>query len=141
MTAPSCSPSWRRNPGASVRQSSSPCWLPSGMTSSSRVMCADFTNGCRPTARARSRSRSPTAPKPKIGDSRPAPAARADPDSNEPTPARRRRRRGGRGRSAGQGGGGGQGGGERRPSTPVQALLVDDNPLELDDDVLETRRG
>jgi ribonuclease E len=78
--------------------------------------------------------------KPKIGDSRPAPAAKAEPADGDATPARRRRRRGGRGRTGGTGGGG-QSGGGRRPSTPIQALLVDENPLELDDDVLETRRG
>ncbi|MEY2420772.1 MAG: ribonuclease [Acidimicrobiaceae bacterium] len=104
--------------------------------------------------RALVRKPDPNAPKPKIGDSRPAPAAKDEPPVNEATPARRRRRRGGRGRGSGGGGGsqgggsqggGGQGGGERRsrsrPSTPVQALLRDENPLELDDDVLETRRG
>jgi ribonuclease E len=88
--------------------------------------------------RALVRKPDPDAPRPKIGDSRPAPEAKAEPAAGEPAPARRRRRRGGRGRSAG---GGGQGGGERRPSTPVQAMLRDDSPLELDDDVLETRRG
>ncbi|MEY2460363.1 MAG: ribonuclease, partial [Acidimicrobiaceae bacterium] len=98
--------------------------------------------------RALVRKPDPNAPKPKIGDSRPAPAAKAEPEGAEGTPARRRRRRGGRGRTAGGGqGGGGQGGrgqgggGERRPSSPVQAMLRDDSPLELDDDVLETRRG
>jgi len=99
--------------------------------------------------RALVRKPDPNAPRPRIGDSRPAPAAKTELNEGEATPARRRRRRGGRGRSGGgqggQGGerqgGGGQGGGERRPSTPVQALLVDDDPLELDDDVLETRRG
>jgi ribonuclease E len=88
--------------------------------------------------RALVRKPDPDAPRPKIGDSRPAPEAKVEPAAGEPAPARRRRRRGGRGRSAG---GGGQGGGERRPSTPVQAMLRDDSPLELDDDVLETRRG
>src|SRR4030081_274818 len=91
--------------------------------------------------RALVRKPDPNAPRPKIGDSRPAPEAKADPATGEASPARRRRRRGGRGRSAGGGGGGGQGGGERRPSTPVQAMLRDDSPLELDDDVRETRRG
>ncbi|MEY2403274.1 MAG: ribonuclease [Acidimicrobiaceae bacterium] len=91
--------------------------------------------------RALVRKPDPNAPRPKIGDSRPAPAAKDEPEAKgDGSPPRRRRRRGGRGRSGG-GGGGGQGAGERRPSSPVQAMLVDDNPLELDDDVLETRRG
>jgi len=92
--------------------------------------------------RALVRKPEPPAPKPKIGDSRPAPAAsgtKAEPAAGEGTSSRRRRRRGGRGRGAGAGGS--QGGNERKPSSPVQAMLVDDQPLELDDDVLETRRG
>jgi len=117
--------------------------------------------------RALVRKPDPNAPKPKIGDSRPAPETRTEtragatsPAEGGDAPAKRRRRRGGRGRGTGGGGaaqggsqggspGGGnrggqgsQGGGrDRRPSTPVQALLVDDDPLELDDDVLEGRRG
>ena len=74
--------------------------------------------------------------RPQIGDSRPAPAGDNRPaaeDSEERTPAgKRRRRRGGKGR----GGGGG------RPSLePIQAMLIDAEPLELDDDLLELRRG
>jgi ribonuclease E len=73
--------------------------------------------------------------KPKIGDTRPAPA---EEPAAEPKP-KSRRRRGGRGR----GGGGGQGGGNNAPSTqvkPVEAILGGD-PLELDDDAFEKRRG
>jgi ribonuclease E len=81
--------------------------------------------------------------KPQIGDTRPAPATQpeenaAGPDGNGggrsgSGATKRRRRRGGRGRG---GGGGGQ-----RPGTPVRPILADETPLELDDDILETRRG
>ena len=78
--------------------------------------------------------------KPQIGDSRPAPptpsSAPAAPGTGSGTgTGKRRRRRGGRGR------GGGGGGGGARPTTPVRAVLTDETPLELDDDILETRRG
>ncbi len=87
--------------------------------------------------------------KPQIGDTRPAPASTTPAaeqtsgdgkaaGSSSGTGAKRRRRRGGRGRGSGAGSGGG---GQGRPSRPVQAVLADDEPLELDDDVLETRRG
>jgi ribonuclease E len=79
--------------------------------------------------------------RPKIGDTRPAPKPSeekpADGDGR-PT-STRRRRRGGRGRGRGRGGGGGGGTGE-----VVQADLGvgdGDSALELDDDVLERRRG
>jgi ribonuclease E len=83
--------------------------------------------------------------KPQIGDTRPAPA-NAAPAAERPsgdgntagTGARRRRRRGGRGRGTGSGG---ASRGESKQSRPVQAVLSDDEPLELDEDVLETRRG
>ncbi|HEY2812925.1 MAG TPA: Rne/Rng family ribonuclease [Acidimicrobiales bacterium] len=99
--------------------------------------------------------------KPQIGDTRPAPssaqakttdtpdkASRGDRGGNatgdgpgtSTGAAKRRRRRGGRGRGSGSGGSGGGGGGSRS-SAPVRAVLTDDEPLELDDDVLETRRG
>jgi ribonuclease E len=68
--------------------------------------------------------------KPKIGDSRPAPEP--PPTETKPKP---RRRRGGRGR-----GGGGR---PSEPATtvkPVEAILGGD-PLELDEEVLEKRRG
>ena len=58
-------------------------------------------------------------------------------DDDTKAPARRRRRRGGRGRSAG---GGGAAGGQKAVE-PVEALLGDDEPLELDDENLERRRG
>ena len=78
--------------------------------------------------------------RPQIGDSRPAPAAGADAaGGSATTPARKRRRRGGKGRSGG--GQGGQGRTAAGASEPVRALLVDDEPVELDDDVLELRRG
>jgi ribonuclease E len=67
------------------------------------------------------------APKPRIGDTRPAPA---EPDKR----ARRRRRRGSRS--------GGTGAPTReRPLAPVEAVVGDDLPVELDEDVLESRRG
>jgi ribonuclease E len=75
--------------------------------------------------------------KPQIGDSRPAPKSTSETANGDEggasTPAKKRRRRGGRGRT---------GGGAARPSNaPVKAVLVDETPLELDDDVLEQRRG
>ena len=110
------------------------------------------------------------AARPKIGDSRPAPAARpsdrearpkigdsrvprvasSSPDDGEARgdAPRRRRRRGGRGR--GGGGGGGQGTGDRGAGdrggggsapTPVEARLVDDDPIQLDEKTLKRRRG
>jgi ribonuclease E len=104
--------------------------------------------------RALVRKPDPSAPRPKIGDSRPSPVSAPPPTTTGEgaTPARRRRRRGGRGRGSGgtigtgtdvarARAGGGGGGGQRRSSTPIQAALVDDDPLLLDDDVLEGRRG
>jgi ribonuclease E len=81
----------------------------------------------------------PGAPaKPKIGDTIPAdllqtaePAKPAE-DGGEGG-KRRRRRRGGRGRSSGSGGGQQQG-------KPVEAVLAHD-PVELDEETLERRRG
>jgi len=75
--------------------------------------------------------------KPQIGDTRPAPAPAEQPS----TPKKSRRRRGGRGRSGGGGGGGAAGnGGGGASVTPVEAILGGD-PLELDDEQLEKRRG
>ena len=82
-------------------------------------------------------------PKPKIGDSRPAPplppsASQASAGSGSTgeggggSGGPRRRRRGGRQRG---GGGGGQ-----ANRSPVEAVLVDD-PVELDEETLERRRG
>src|SRR5579885_1356892 len=83
--------------------------------------------------------------KPQIGDTRPAPtpapAASAAKSGAGATGAKRRRRRGGRGRASGGAGAGRESGGGNRPATPVQAVLTDQEPLELDDDILETRRG
>ncbi len=98
--------------------------------------------------------------KPQIGDTRPAPPSE-DGGSDQPANGggggsgsgpRRRRRRGGRGRGGG-GGGGGQGGGGNRQGQqggqqkakakpkPVEALIADDDPLELDEKSLKRRRG
>jgi ribonuclease E len=76
--------------------------------------------------------------KPKIGDTIPADLVRtAEPakpaDDGGEGGKRRRRRRGGRGRSSGSGGGQPQG-------RPVEAVLAHD-PVELDDETLERRRG
>jgi ribonuclease E len=106
--------------------------------------------------------------RPQIGDTRPAPAEghgadRAGVSESRPSSSgggdargdgevKRRRRRGGKGRGGapGQGGGGSGGGGRgggrggqggRGTLEPVQALLMDAEPLELDDDALESRRG
>ncbi|MDQ2650446.1 MAG: Rne/Rng family ribonuclease, partial [Actinomycetota bacterium] len=95
----------------------------------------------------------PPAPrKPQIGDSLPAPAA-GPTTSSEPTGeggAKRKRRRGGRGRGGGgtDGARNGQGGGSGAPQprsrsgnrSPVQAVLPTGG-LDLDDDILEARRG
>jgi ribonuclease E len=89
-------------------------------------------------------------PKPKIGDSRPAPVTVG-------RPAERPAARGGKGRAADPAGDGQAGGdgdsdraGRRRRRTarargpaerrPVEAVLVDD-PVEVDDETLERRRG
>ncbi|MEY2436061.1 MAG: ribonuclease [Acidimicrobiaceae bacterium] len=104
--------------------------------------------------------------RPRIGDSRPAPPSAATPRAGsdrsrsdgpdgdtDSTGKTRRRRRGGRGRSGDGGGGGGDGARTSAPRArrgttsrgtapiPIRATLVDDDPLELDDDVLEARRG
>ncbi|HEX2384506.1 MAG TPA: Rne/Rng family ribonuclease [Acidimicrobiales bacterium] len=83
--------------------------------------------------------------KPQIGDSRPAPAAPDKPAAGDGTGnsstsgtgdpgtgAKRRRRRGGRGRGSGS---------SPRTTTPVRPVLTDEVPIELDDEILETRRG
>ncbi len=87
--------------------------------------------------------------KPQIGDTRPAPApaqavaasaGAATPSATDPdAPAKRRRRRGGRKRSGGGGGGGG-GAARRDGAQPVRAV-IDDEPIELDEEVLAERRG
>jgi ribonuclease E len=86
--------------------------------------------------------------KPQIGDTMPAPPptdgeADGRRDGNKSggssgSGGRRRRRRGGRGR--GGGGGGQRGGGDQPTAKPVEALTADD-PIELDEEVLEKRRG
>ncbi|MEZ5282393.1 MAG: Rne/Rng family ribonuclease [Acidimicrobiales bacterium] len=102
-------------------------------------------------------------PKPRIGDSRPAPAGAADGEQDQAKSGegsgQRRRRRGGRGRGRGkpsqaaengqkqpQGGSsgqrqGGRGGASRKDLAPVEATLVDDAPVELDEAELQRRRG
>jgi ribonuclease E len=97
----------------------------------------------------------PPARKPQIGDSRPVAAAQ---ESDEPQAregdggGRKRRRRGGRGRGkGGSGGGGGNAGGQkqsngnqqrqRRSGEPVEAIITDEAPVELDEAALEQRRG
>jgi ribonuclease E len=90
----------------------------------------------------------PAQRKPQIGDTMPAPPAApaAGQQAGDATPgtgAKRKRRRGGRGRGGGGAGEGRQGGGqprEPRRSTPVEAVLPTGG-LDLDDDVLEARRG
>ena len=85
----------------------------------------------------------PPARKPQIGDSRPAPTSQ--PSEGDGTTGRRRRRRGGRGR-------GGRGRSSDAPATtasevrngsnaPVEAILADQQPVELDDAQLSERRG
>lgn len=98
----------------------------------------------------------PPTRKPQIGDSRPAPSQQAQSQQAPQTqPAsksegdggRRRRRRGGRGR-----GGRGRSGdvgtqaaaaadSRRGSNAPVEAILADQRPLELDDEQLSERRG
>jgi len=73
--------------------------------------------------------------KPRIGDTRPAPVEQPA----EPKP-KSRRRRGGRGRGGGGGNGGDGGGGAGSAVKPVEAILGGD-PLELDEEDLERRRG
>jgi ribonuclease E len=107
---------------------------------------ADATLVRRPAAEA--------ARKPQIGDSMPAPASPASgraaggsgPDTADGQP-KRRRRRGGRGRGGGGSQGGGSStqanrtvGGKGRKASPIQAVLPSGG-LDLDDDVLEARRG
>ena len=94
--------------------------------------------------------------RPKIGDTR-APRVASSGDDGAATgergteargdAPRRRRRRGGRGRG---GGGGGQGTGDRAAGdrsgggsapTPVEARLVDEDPVQLDEKTLKRRRG
>jgi ribonuclease E len=85
------------------------------------------------------KSSPPGAPaKPKIGDTIPADAVRAaEPakpaDESGDGGKRRRRRRGGRGRSPGSGS-------SEAPGRPVEAVIAHD-PVELDEETLERRRG
>ena len=78
--------------------------------------------------------RPPREPKPKVGDTRrpaaPSGEAVENDSSNEPKTDRKRRRRGGRNRATTN----------RRPGTPVEAIL-DDAPVTLDEAQLERRKG
>jgi ribonuclease E len=120
------------------------------------VELPDLPHEGRPSAEAAAASLVPKEPrKPRIGDSMPAPASEsASDDAGEGAPKRKRRRggRGGRSGSAsggtGSGNGGGQGGrndgrpeGRRGPkNAPIEAVLPTGG-VDLDDDVLEARRG
>jgi ribonuclease E len=83
----------------------------------------------------------PPASKPKVGDSRPAPPSPQKsrggerrgggaPATAEPEQKGRRRRRRGR-----------RGGKSDQPLTPVEAIVSDDGVLDLDDELLEQRKG
>ena len=117
------------------------------------VETADASLVRRPDAEA--------ARRPQIGDSMPVPTAPpprpvpAGGAGEGDAPSKRKRRRGGRGRGSGSGGSGGgggesrQSGGQRRDqgrsrgqgsATPVQAVLPTGG-VDLDDDILEARRG
>jgi ribonuclease E len=118
------------------------------------LQAADASLVRRPAADAASAATagSPPARKPQIGDRLPAPpAARGAAEAGDGAAApKRKRRRGGRGRGQGSGGqgSGGQGGGgqgrgrsgQNRRGEPVEAVLPTGG-LDLDDDVLEARRG
>jgi len=111
----------------------------------------------RPSAEAGEAALVPKAPsKPRIGDSRPAPdgpASADEGDAGSESAPKRKRRRGGRGKGGGQAKGGeggngqspskggkGKGGKGKRAGQPVEAVLPTGG-VELDDDILEARRG
>ena len=84
----------------------------------------------------------PPARKPQIGDSRPAPTSQ--PPDGDGSTGRRRRRRGGRGRGGRGRSGEAQttaGEGRNGSHAPVEAILADQQPVELDDAQLSERRG
>jgi ribonuclease E len=62
------------------------------------------------------------------------------PTDKDSAPKPNRRKRGGSGRGGGGGGGRTRGGGQRQKAAPVEALTPD-APVELDEEVLERRRG
>jgi ribonuclease E len=114
------------------------------------VEAADASLVRRPAAEAEARP----VRKPQIGDTMPAPAQPASSgrggESTDGAP-KKRRRRGGRGRGGGGAGGQGQAQPQAQPQgkrsdakpkrgKPVQAVLPTGG-LDLDDDVLESRRG
>jgi ribonuclease E len=99
-----------------------------------------------PPSSPRIGDRRPSPPvRPRVGDTRPAPVAPAtggdESDGGTTTPKKRRRRRGGRGR--GRGGSAGATGSTPALDDVVHADLGTDDvvALDLDDDVLERRRG
>ena len=77
-------------------------------------------------------------PKPQVGDTR-SPSASApsnvDSEQSQPKPARKRRRRGGKGRS-----GANQPDNKQRVGQPIEAI-IDEEPVALDSQQLERRRG
>ena len=81
--------------------------------------------------------------KPQIGDTRPAPGAPTRRRRRRPDSRRGRLRRPAPSAVAAAVGPRSAAVRRRRPrtSTPVRPVLTDDEPIELDDDVLETRRG
>src|SRR5438552_720347 len=92
----------------------------------------------RPSAEAAERA---LVRKPQIGDSRPAPPRSSPPSpgpdgADAPAPARKRRRRGGRGRSAAA-----RTGEARTADARTADGARDDEPVELDEETLERRRG
>jgi ribonuclease E len=109
-----------------------------------------------PMAPRLSNGPTPATPRPKIGDTRPAPVLDTPPnggtnaaDGAATGEKKRRRRRGGRGRGRGGQGTATQAGGAARPGgapTPTSDVVradlgMGEAVLELDDDLLERRRG
>ncbi|HEX3456059.1 MAG TPA: Rne/Rng family ribonuclease, partial [Gaiellaceae bacterium] len=115
---------------------------------------AGLAAGSASVPRIGDRRPAPSGPRPQIGDSRPAPAGAASTASaastapattNGDAPAKRRRRRGGRGRGRGGAAGtgaqvAGSGANGKAAGDVVRADSAYD-ALELDDAVLERRRG
>lgn len=91
----------------------------------------------------------PSGRKPQIGDSRPAAETTPPADQQDEGGQRKRRRRGGRGRGKGGGQQQGQQQGQQnknnqqqgRRNEPVEAIIADEAPVELDEAALERRRG
>ncbi len=90
--------------------------------------------------------RVPPPRKPQIGDSRPAPTQQESQQEsgsdNDNESGRRRRRRGGRGRGGrGRAGDAANATAKSREHAPVEAILADQQPIQLDDEQLSERRG